>query len=364
VEREGRPPLVALMGSGTASRIALKVEGDATPVAWDLSGRSRELEVKDGLAEVRLAGEAVLIEGDVTPQLEVVASILPTYAEGGAPRLRIRFESELQEERQAEVQITSEALGLDEAHAVNLSGGVEELEVAAPGAEAGRQYEVTVEARWPDGLAATQRQIEFTPITRVTEAQAASLQRPEGVHVIRLDQAEQATPFGGGEWGGPEDNSAELAFGWTPEHLVLWVAQRDDVHMPINRTNPWGFDGPQLAIDPTGERRTDSPRVEINFGISEGGPLAFVSQQPHYQPELEARREGAMTYYRLRLPLSQFQIDPEPGSTIGASLILNDNDGTGRKGWLSFGGGIAEEKNPASFRQLIFTAPSGGRSRE
>ncbi|WP_090641147.1 hypothetical protein [Paenibacillus sp. UNC496MF] len=38
---------------------------------------------------------------------------------------------------------------------------------------------------------------------------------------------------------------------------------------------------------------------------------------------------------------------------IGLSCVVNDSDGSGRKGWLSYMGGIANGKGPAQFGDAI-----------
>jgi len=43
---------------------------------------------------------------------------------------------------------------------------------------------------------------------------------------------------------------------------------------------------------------------------------------------------------------------------MGATLIINENDGKGREGWLSWGEGVALSKDPSLYRQFILAPPN------
>ena len=355
IERDGRPPLTGFFGGGATSRLSLAVTGDA-PVAWDLLGRATTLAVKDGLAELPLGDEPKLVEGDVRPMLDVTAAVAPTFDADGRPQLRVTFDSGLGEAKEAEVSVDSAGLKLKETRKLTIKPGETDVTFDLPERPAAAElFKVEAVARWSGGGAAAEQDVEFTPIPKLTAAQADSPRRPANLPFVTLDKKEQMTSFGGRGWAGPQDLSATVAFGYTNDSLIVWVDRRDDKTMPINRVNPWGFDGAQLDISPSGERTPSAAYTSVNFGpTGENQAEAFVLEQPHLDPQIFSQTDGDVTHLRLTLSLSQFGIEPALGKTVALSLILNDNDGDGRAGWMSFGGGIAEEKNPARYRQLIF----------
>ena len=61
-------------------------------------------------------------------------------------------------------------------------------------------------------------------------------------------------------------------------------------------------------------------------------------------------RDGNTTRYELAVPLKDAAlIDPARTRAFGFSVLANDNDGKGRKGWIEWGSGIGREKNPARY---------------
>jgi hypothetical protein len=351
IEREGRPPLTGMwvVGETGAVRVGLRNRSEQPPAAWNLMGRRRELPLGEGTTWIELDGDPLLIEGDVEVSFPLHMSLAP--AAGG--ELRVTWTSET--EMDASGTLTVEAQGLRperRAMDIRLTGKETDVVVPLDGAEPGERYAVRAVWTSSDGelSAMAERQVGFTPAPRVTDEQALALRRPEGhPHWTMTDY----TRTKGQPLQGPDDLSAEMALGWTDDDLVLWIEQVDDIWVPVT-DHPWGEDGPQFSIDPANERSQNAFYVEYNFGLrADGSPLAMVWGQPHYNPQLIGKREGNRTYYRLLIPFGDFNVKPEAGMPMSATLIINENDGQGREGWLSWGGGIAESKNPALYREFV-----------
>ena len=66
-------------------------------------------------------------------------------------------------------------------------------------------------------------------------------------------------------------------------------------------------------------------------------------------------RSGNNTIYELAIPWSELLKDQavEPGLVVGFSLLVNDNDGTGRRGWIEYNSGIGLAKDPSMFGDLL-----------
>ena len=387
IDRAGRPPLLAMVATdGSARSVGLRPRGDsagaASVPAWDLMGRRTDAPVADGVATVEVGESFVLVEADaaIEPSARLVvdpAWVVDPKHPRGAPQLSVTIDGGPKPGTLIEVAATmtpaaGNASGDTSGDTSGDAAGVKPVELptrewqvqpganrvmfAAPDAVPGALYDVRAEVTPKAGgpaVAAT-RTLEFTPARKVTPEQADGLRRPDGVAVVALGPGD-FTALRGGTYAGADDCSAEVAFGYTSDDLVIWVAETDDVFVPVKMPNPWGYDGPQIAIDPRHERSPSATSLEINGGLSAEGPIAHVKDQPHFTADLAAERDEAnhKTYYRFKIPTAQLQIAAQPGTAVGLSMILNDNDGDGREGWLGYGRGIGAEKNPALYREIL-----------
>lgn len=71
--------------------------------------------------------------------------------------------------------------------------------------------------------------------------------------------------------------------------------------------------------------------------------------------EARAKRNGIYTIYEARIPWSEIFYEgfrPKAGDHIRWSLLYNENDGTGRLGFLQYGGGIGTGKSVAQYLDL------------
>ncbi|MNO01013.1 hypothetical protein D3C81_2210460 [compost metagenome] len=50
---------------------------------------------------------------------------------------------------------------------------------------------------------------------------------------------------------------------------------------------------------------------------------------------------------------------PAPGSDFGFSLLMNDDDGSGRRGWMEYMSGIGSSKDPDAFGDLLLVETPG-----
>ena len=70
--------------------------------------------------------------------------------------------------------------------------------------------------------------------------------------------------------------------------------------------------------------------------------------------ELQITRSGNKTYYELKLPWEDIYATADDFNRkhVYFSIILNDNDGRGRRGWLEFCPGIGGAKNAMLFSKV------------
>lgn len=194
---------------------------------------------------------------------------------------------------------------------------------------------------------------------------------PSGFEVVFAEPAERWIPFG------PEyrslsgksvprsqkDLDASFCVRWGKKGLTVKIQVRDDSFVPGESPDSlWRGDSVQIAFQNLG---ADAPRrrfSEYSLALTSRGPIVYrESSQHRRQPVgvcrdvgLEVRRSGDRTTYTASFSWSHLEMSPGgPDTAIGFALAVNDNDGDGRKGVLSWGDAIASGKNPDKLKWLI-----------
>ena len=173
------------------------------------------------------------------------------------------------------------------------------------------------------------------------------------------------------EYTGLSDISGEVAVMWDEENIYFAGKVYDDVQYCENTTadRMWEMDSIQLAYiyDPNGEL-PDSTFEEVAMGLLNGKPTLYrhktslsISDKDKIinveGAEFAAKREGTETYYELKMPWKSVIKDPskiEAGIVFKMAVLINENDGNGRKGYYKIGDGIAGSKNSKTFLKLYF----------
>jgi hypothetical protein len=159
---------------------------------------------------------------------------------------------------------------------------------------------------------------------------------------------------------GPDDLDGSIWGNWDQDHFYLTAKIKDDVHFtPASGEEIWKNDSIQFAL------MAGIPGENLNwyeFGISDTplGSQIFRWSSPNASAKglvtngsLQVKRDEAqkVTVYELALPWSELApIKPEKNEAISFSLLVNDNDGNGRKGYIEWGSGIGEVKDSKKFR--------------
>ncbi|MGW7685247.1 sugar-binding protein [Kribbella sp. NPDC054772] len=160
-------------------------------------------------------------------------------------------------------------------------------------------------------------------------------------------------------WGGPSDLSGSLWLTHDDQNLYLSAKVTDDVFSQPNRNgNIWGGDGIQLGMT-AGAPGEATATQEIGAALTDAGPVDTWRWTPTTQtgtpPGVQAkvvRDETAhTTTYEIAIPWSTLGFAAKD-RLLSATVVLNENDGTGRRGWLTWGKGVAETKNPALFNAI------------
>jgi len=188
----------------------------------------------------------------------------------------------------------------------------------------------------------------------------AGLPRAVVPHACNVTQAE-AIVMDQEESKGPADLSFAFAARHDAARLCFLVSVRDDVRRTVKPY--WNGDSVQLALDTQFGRSTRGygpGDYAIGIVLRERRAEAVVERQPDgvhlTATDMQvstSSRQGGYTV-EIAIPWAKLGVDAVThGRRMGFCIIVNDNDGRGRK-WAEWTPGIAKGKTPAQYGTLLF----------
>lgn len=168
-------------------------------------------------------------------------------------------------------------------------------------------------------------------------------------------------------WGGEQDLSGKGFLKWDRNHIYFGMEVQDNIHVQKGTGGDmWQGDSIQFSID-TGRVNGVGSAENNEFGLALGeqGPMVWRWLAANGKPTGEMTTVQAAVYrsdiattYELAIPWTELL--PEGGlltdeDIFGFSMLINENDGTTRRGWLEYMSGIGSSKNTQLFEDLIFT---------
>lgn len=173
-------------------------------------------------------------------------------------------------------------------------------------------------------------------------------------------------------WGGINDLSSDTMVKYDEDNFYMAVIVKDDTHVPLpvgeNAVNIWQYDSMQFGISFEHYMTDDvigGTFTEISFGETYDGTWVYRGMSERNNlPQMQltdemvdcaVRRDGSNTYYEICIPWSEItvlDIDFDTLDALTFSMLLNDNDGAGRKGWMEYGSGIGSRKDVTLFTSL------------
>lgn len=174
-------------------------------------------------------------------------------------------------------------------------------------------------------------------------------------------------------WAGTDDLSAELRFLWDEKNLYFYAEVTDDVHaQPETYGSVWLGDSFQMAFSPDGSTNYaelcwalgDDGNVYAYCGTNKivGTTQSTDGSIPGGQCMIRRDEAAKKTVYEVAIPWTFIGLNgkaPESGSSIHFAALLNDNDGTGRKGYMNIFDGIGQGKDPNKYGTLCMSEASG-----
>lgn len=165
-----------------------------------------------------------------------------------------------------------------------------------------------------------------------------------------------------GNYGGDDDLSGQLWLHYDQEYFYLSARIKDNVHTaPFSAFDSWRNDSIQFAIS---EGLPGAAAGYYEYGISQTpeGPQIYRFITPNGddfglvskgQLDIKRHESEQETVYELALPWSELSPSmPLQHGVISFSMLVNDNDGNGRRGYLEWGSGIGSGKKPEAFRTM------------
>ncbi len=155
------------------------------------------------------------------------------------------------------------------------------------------------------------------------------------------------------EWRGPEDLSAEIRLALTPRTLKLKAVVTDDVHFqPFRDGESWLGDNIQLGLQAGNRKSWEIGLTRLADGSSQAwiwdGPLTAAAAIKLETSRSETKKQ---TSYEAEIPLEALNMAGE--RAIRFNLLVNDNDGELRKGFLRIAPGLGEGRTADEWPILV-----------
>ena len=153
------------------------------------------------------------------------------------------------------------------------------------------------------------------------------------------------------------DISAQAAIAWNLSFLFVAARVEDDIFYPSDSgPNFWRGDSIQFAFAPKGAAPFFVGAADLTFG-----PRVIPTDVPDGYPDdlwnvpFEVKHDGSRVTYVVAVPWRYLgALNPLSDEEFGFNIIVNDNDGGGRRGWLQISDGIGDGSDASKFRLARF----------
>lgn len=182
---------------------------------------------------------------------------------------------------------------------------------------------------------------------------------------LYADTSDRLQKFTG--WKGPDDLSMYSVVNWDTEYLYVLTEVTDDTHYVVQDImNSWNDDSIQFGVYYTSSENIANGNIPSAYtkliaALVPGGAqiashsfqdaIVGISQGVLEDGVVAVKRTGNKTVYELAVPWKYITGNtmPKNGDYLGFSIMANDNDGTGRRGWIEYGSGLGMGNNTGLF---------------
>jgi hypothetical protein len=156
-------------------------------------------------------------------------------------------------------------------------------------------------------------------------------------------------------WKGPDDLSGRLRFLWDDKGLYVAMEVEDDVFAnPKQDGEIWNQDGLQFLIDPSRAGADKSGKYDYSVGVGQKGPQAWCHLAPAGMSTGEMKDilvqsvptgTGGGRTYEVLIPWSRLApFTPAVGANLGLCVVINEDDGPGRVGYMGWFGDLQSKQ--------------------
>ena len=170
-------------------------------------------------------------------------------------------------------------------------------------------------------------------------------------------------------WGGTDDLSVKAKFGWDEENFYMLAVVKDNVfYNNESVSNQWAADNIQYGFEDINDKggNQTSNFTESGIALIGGRPQTYrwstlysdisVGAYDNFDAKIVRNEETKETIYEMAIPWSEIfypDYDITNNIQLGFSMMVNDSDGTGRRGWIKYNGGIGNVKDAKEFGTMI-----------
>lgn len=189
----------------------------------------------------------------------------------------------------------------------------------------------------------------------------------QGGTLIVMDNADQARNIS--DWSGVDDLSATGMIMWDEDHFYFQAAVTDNVHYQsetsVTGGQMWRSDSIQLSMYlPELMEENLNKYLEVGLAKAPDKDVAWRFTDANadkiglmnHAVDVKITQNGSQMIYELAIPWKEVfnkDIRMTSGMIPQFSMLVNDSDGQGRKGWMEYGGGIGTSKDPSQFLNLF-----------
>jgi cellulose/xylan binding protein with CBM9 domain/PHP domain-containing protein len=162
------------------------------------------------------------------------------------------------------------------------------------------------------------------------------------------------------------DDDVKVSFSvfYDNEYLNVRIFVKDNFfYQPYCDSSAYMGDSIQIGFDPLCRRSKFSLKekniFEFLLANTEDGPIVINNLVPELcknkiSAELLVTQKDNMYTYDFKVPMKSLQIKSDKGRAVGFNLIVNVNDGNGRRGWIEWTPGIGDRKSADDWGCLVF----------
>ncbi|SDX70087.1 beta-galactosidase [Paenibacillus sp. CF384] len=156
-------------------------------------------------------------------------------------------------------------------------------------------------------------------------------------------------------WGGVNDSSANAAIAYDDNNLYMHVDVKDADQFDFSGGDIWMGDSVQVAFSKDGA--VYGPEYGFSYGGGTASKFSWNSGSAKLGVDsikLKVSRDNTnkVTAYDLVVPWLA-ALPAAPGEKVSFTLLINDNDGSGRRGYIEWTPGIGNGKDATSLGSLM-----------